>query len=130
MFSYLQVAAVNSSGTVSAYSTGSVVRVDFNPTQCTISCPGVRVKFPILVPVARTNETSENLVHEKWGFFPFFAEGACLDKQRCSREMINLALENIRSRRLLVADVFTKSDNSVSKLFVEILNQNTQQTVP
>ena len=105
------------------------MRVDFNPILRTISCPGVRVKFPILVPVSRRNEIKGNLVHEKWGFFPFFDTEACLDKQRCSREMINLALENISSRSLLVADVFTRSENSVSKLFVELLDQNIHQMV-
>ena len=61
-----------------------------------------------------------NLAYEKYSFCPYNEKA--VDKEPVMWELVDLVLENNRSKDLKVVDVFTNKDNSLAPLYLHILN--------
>ena len=96
-----------------------LVRVVILPNQRKIMCPGVEFKGlqPTIMP--RRGQRG-NLAYEKFAFCPF-VEKSAQDMESHLWEMVDLVLDNNRSKDLKVVDIFTQKQNSLAKDYQHIL---------
>lgn len=95
------------------------VRVSVYPNQNKITCPGIELKGLMATVVPRKGQRG-NLAYEKYSFCPYNEKA--VDKEPVMWELVDLVLENNRSKDLKVVDVFTNKDNSLAPLYLHILN--------
>ena len=83
-------------------------------------CPGIEVKGlqPTILP--RKGQRG-NLAYEKYAFSPY-VENSTQDMESHLWEMVDLVLDNNRSKDLKVADIFTQKENSLAQAYQRILN--------
>ena len=95
------------------------VHVTIHRNQHKITCPGIEIKNIQATVVPRKGQRG-NLAYEKYGFCPY-NETSDMDTETHLWEMVDLVLENNRSKELKVTDIFTKKENSLAGVFRHIL---------
>ena len=96
-----------------------LVRVLVLPNQNKIICPGVEFKGLQATIIPRRGQRG-NLAYEKFTFCPFI-ENSPDNMERHLSELVDLVLDNNRSKDLKVVDIFTQKENSLSKAYQHIL---------
>ena len=105
-----------------------LVRVVTLPNLRKIIAPGIEFKGlqPTIIP--RKGQRG-NLALDKFTFCPFVEKTSGEDMKPHVSEMVDLVLDNCRTKELKVVDVFTNKDNSLAKLYHQILSRKPMQQV-
>ena len=99
------------------------MRVDIDHLHKTITCPGVQIKALITTVLPSKIQSRGTLAYERHVFCPYIEHTAAPFKilQDSMWEIIDLVLENSKTKQLKVMDLLAHSDQPVIKIFNEIM---------